>query len=350
MNKRIRDYGISIGDMKTGKNNTICDVEGVTVGHKTLDHGDIKTGITAILPHGDNLFKHKVMAASHVINGFGKSLGLVQIDEVGTIESPIVLTNTLSVGEAHQGVIQYMLDLNKDIGRTTGSINPIVGECNDSMLNDIRTMEITKEDVIEAIENADTDFLQGNVGAGTGMVCFDLKGGIGSSSRIVTLDNKDYIVGILVLSNFGTLNDLLINKNEVGKMIKKDLGYPEPTKDQGSTVIVLATDIPIMPTQLERLLKRTQSGVARTGAFHGTESGEIAIGFTTANIIDHYSKSSFYNMQTIRNDKIDDVFKATIEATEEAIINSLVCSNTTTGRNNKEIKSLKDYIDKLDLF
>ena len=350
LNKKIRDYGLTIGDMKTGKNNSITDVEGVTVGHKTLDNGEIKTGITAILPHNDNLFKHKVVAASHVINGFGKSTGLIQIDEIGTIETPIVLTNTLSVGAASEGVIQYMLESNKDIGRTTGSINPVIGECNDGVLNDIRAMKITKEDVIECIKNTGEDFLQGNVGAGTGMVCFDLKGGIGSSSRLVTLDNKDYTVGILVLSNYGTLNDLVVNKKEVGKIIKKDMRNHEKTEDKGSIMIILATDIPVLPSHLKRLLKRTQNGIARTGAYNGNGSGDVAIGFSTANIIDHYSESSFYDIKTIRNDKIDHVFKATVEATEEAILNSMVCSNTSVGRDNKEIKSLRDYIDKLDLF
>ena len=350
MNKKIRDYGLTIGDIKTGKRNSITDVEGVSVGHKTLDDGDIKTGVTAILPHQGNIFKEKLVAASHVINGFGKSTGLVQIDELGTIETPIVLTNTLSVGAANEGIIKYMLKSNEDIGRTTGSINPIVGECNDSVLNDIRAMKITKDHVIECLENTGQDFLQGNVGAGTGMVCFDLKGGIGSSSRIVTLDNKDYTVGVLVLSNYGSLSDLVVNKKEVGKVIKKDIENHEDTEDKGSIMIILATDIPVLPTHLKRLLKRTQNGIARTGAYNGNGSGDVAIGFSTSNIINHYSKSAFHDIKTIRHDDINQVFKASVEATEEAILNSMVSSNTSIGRNNKEIKSLRDYIDKLDLF
>lgn len=350
MNKKIRDYGLSIGDMKTGKRNSITDVGGVSVGHITLDDGDIKTGVTAILPHQGNIFKEKLVAAAHVINGFGKSIGLVQIEELGNIETPIVLTNTLSVGPASQGIIEYMLESNKDIGRTTGSINPVVGECNDSVLNDIRAMKITKDHVIECLENTGQDFDQGNVGAGTGMVSFDLKGGIGSSSRIVTLDNKDYTVGVLVLSNYGSLNDLVVNKKEVGKIIKKDLENHQDTEDKGSIMIILASDIPLSSSHLKRLLKRTQNAIARTGAYNGNGSGDVVIGFSTANIINHYSKSSFETIKTIRHDDINQAFKASVEATEEAILNSMVCSNTSIGRDNKEIKSLRDYIDKLDLF
>lgn len=184
------DSDINLGRIKKGQKNLITDVPGVKVGHVTLNHGEIKTGVTAILPHGGNMFKEKVMASSSVINGFGKSLGLVQIDELGTIETPIIMTNTLSVGTAATGLVKYMLEQNDDIGKTTGTVNSVVVECNDGFLNDIRGLHVKEDHVFEAIENAKEDFEEGSVGAGTGMSCFQLKGGIGSSSRVVELDGK----------------------------------------------------------------------------------------------------------------------------------------------------------------
>jgi len=192
-NKKIRDYGIIIGSIPTGKNNSITDVKGVKVGHKTLNNGNIKTGVTAVVPHEGNIFKEKLIAACHVINGFGKSTGLVQIEELGTLETPIILTNTLSVGTAHEALVRYMLENNDDIGDTTGTVNPVICECNDGEINDIRGLHVKKEDVFDAIKSADVEFEEGNVGAGTGMICYDLKGGIGSSSRVIELDDKNIL-------------------------------------------------------------------------------------------------------------------------------------------------------------
>ena len=189
---------INLGKIQKGKRNLITDVPGVKVGHVTLNHGEVKTGVTAILPHGENIFKEKVMASSSVINGFGKSLGLVQIDELGTIETPIIMTNTLSVGTAATGLVKYMLKHNDDIGKTTGTVNSVVVECNDGFLNDIRGLHVKEEHVFEAIENAKEDFDEGAVGAGTGMSCFQLKGGIGSSSRVVELDGKESVVSSML--------------------------------------------------------------------------------------------------------------------------------------------------------
>lgn len=342
-NRKIESYGIKTGNFQTGKNNSITDVKGVKVGHKTLDNGNIKTGVTVILPHEDNMFQNKLIGAAHVINGFGKSIGLVQIEELGTIETPIVLTNTLSVGTAHEALVRYMLKQNEDIGIKTGTVNPIICECNDGELNDIRGLHVKQEHVLEAIENCSEVFVEGNVGAGTGMICYDLKGGIGSSSRIVFLDGKEYVIGILVLSNFGSLEDFVLNNDPISQKIKKGLNK-ERSEDKGSIITILATDIPLSSRQLKRILKRIQAGIARTGSYHGEGSGEICIGFSTANIIQHYEKDDILSINVLNDNKLNPIFKATVEATEEAIVNSLICSTTTVGRNNKKVYSLRDFI------
>lgn len=342
MTKTLRDYGITPGHIKCGRNNLITDVKGVKVGHKTLDDGEIKTGVTAIFPHENNTFKNKVIAASHVINGFGKSVGLIQIDELGTLETPIILTNTLSVGVAQNALIKYMLDHNPDIGVDTGTVNCVVGECNDGVLNTIRKLHVREEDVLDALNSSSEVFEQGNVGAGTGMVCYQLKGGIGSSSRVIELNGHEYTVGTLVLSNFGSLEDLMVLGNPVGQKIKENMGINRQD-DKGSIIVLIATDIPLTADQLKRLCKRAQSGIARTGGYTGNGSGEVAIAFSTGNFIPHYSDSDFLNIRTINQDKLDIVFKAVVESTEESIINSMLCSRTTVGRNHKEIKSLSEY-------
>ena len=327
-----------VGDMKTGNNNSITDVPKVKVGHITLNDGNIKTGITAILPHHRNLFKEKVVAACHVINGFGKSIGLVQIEELGNIETPIILTNTLSVGAAHEGLVRYMLSIDEDIK----SLNPIVCECNDGYLNDIRGLHIRDFHVFDAIENAASEFEEGNVGAGTGMVCYGLKGGIGTSSRIVNIDDKEYIVGVLVLSNFGLMKDLTINGDFIGEKLAGKIKSKNPKDDKGSIIVIVATNIPLSSRQLKRIIKRTSPGIARTGGFIGHGSGEIAIGFSTGNIINHNSNEDLLNVKIINESNINQVFRATSEATEEAILNSLICSSTTTGIDGHTVYSLLD--------
>ena len=334
--KRIRDFGIYIGNMELGNNNSITDVPGIKVGHITLNCGNAKTGVTAILPHDRNLFKEKVVAACHVINGFGKSVGLVQIEELGNIETPIILTNTLSVGAAHEGLVRYMLSIDKDIR----SLNPIVCECNDGYLNDIRGLHVRDSHVFDAIENADSDFEEGNVGAGTGMVCYRLKGGIGTSSRIVNIDDKDYIVGVLVLSNFGLMEDLVVNGNFVGKELAKNIKSKNQKDDKGSIIVIMATDIPLSSRQLKRIIKRTNPGIARTGGFIGHGSGEVTIGFSTGTIINHNSDNDILDVKILHESKINQVFRAVSEATEESILNSLICSSTTTGIDGHTIYSL----------
>ena len=237
------------------------------------------------------MFQEKVIAACHVINGFGKSTGLVQIEELGNIETPIILTNTLSVGTAHEGLVKYMLSIDKEFH----SINPIICECNDGYLNDIRGLHIKDKHVFEAINNASCDFEEGNVGAGTGMICYQLKGGIGTSSRIIKLDNNEYTVGVLVLTNFGLMEDLMINGNFIGEELKNIIKSEKQKEDKGSIISIVATDIPLSSRQLKRVIKRVNPGIARTGGFIGHGSGEIAIGFSTENIINHSEEKAILN-------------------------------------------------------
>lgn len=340
--KRIRDYGILIGTMETGKLNSITDVKGVKVGHVTLKDENIMTGVTAILPHEGNIFKEKVMASSSVINGFGKTTGLVQLEELGNIETPIILSNTLSVGTCYTGLVRYMLKNNEDIGKTTGTVNPIICECNDGFLNDIRSLSVKEEHVEMAIKNASTEFEEGNVGSGSGMSCYKLKGGIGTASRKFG-DNKDYTMGALVMSNTGHINDFIINGSKKGQEILRTISE-DTEKDKGSIIIILATDAPFSERQLKRICKRAVVGLARTGSYIHNGSGDIAIGFTTANKVCHYEKRETIDIKMYNEDKIDEAFRAVGESVEEAILNSMVTSGSVIGRDGNERKSLKEFM------
>lgn len=336
-----KEYGIHIGEIKKGNRNLITDVKGVKVGHVTLDSNNIKTGVTAILPHDGNIFKEKLLAGSCVINGFGKSTGLIQVEELGVLETPIILTNTLSVGTCFTGLIKYMLKKNEDIGVTTGTINPVVMECNDGFLNDIRGLHIKEEHVKEAIINSSEDFKEGAVGAGTGMSCYQLKGGIGSSSRIVEIDGNDYVLGSLVLSNFGLKKDLIFNGINIGKEICK---LDDSEIEKGSIIVIIATDIPLSERQLKRVAKRASVSLARTGSYLGNGSGDIALAFTTANKVSHYKNEEIFKINAIHEDVIDRVFRATVESVEESILSSMLHSHTTVGRNNNVRKSINEYL------
>lgn len=340
----IENIKLKIGKLQKGKNNLITDVKGVKVGHKTLDNGNIKTGVTAIIPHSDNIFREKLICSSYVINGFGKSIGLVQINELGTLETPIILTNTLSVGTCSTALVKYMLKENDDIGVTTGTVNPVVCECNDGYLNDIRGLHVKEEDVFDAIENAEINFKEGNIGAGTGMSCYQLKGGIGSASRVLKLDDKEYTIGSLVLSNFGLKEDLLVDGIKVGEKI---LEKESEELEKGSIIIILATDIPMNERQLKRIAKRVPIGLARTGSHIGNGSGDIVIAFSTANRIKHYEDRDIVSIKIINENIIDKVFKGVIECVEEAVISSLLHSEKTIGTSEHKRESLKKYIDYL---
>ena len=338
-----QESGIRIDKGKPGPRNLITDVPGVRVGHVTLRDGkDINTGVTAILPHGGNLFRDKVMAASAVINGFGKTMGLVQVEELGTIETPIIMTNTLSIGTAATALIRYMLAQNPEIGLSTGTVNPLVCECNDGRLNDIRGLHVQEEHIFQALENASETFEEGAVGSGTGMCCLGLKGGIGSASRVVALDGKDYTVGALVMSNFGSAGNLTVDGRHLGRDIKAMLDGKK--KDQGSIIMLLATDIPLSERQLKRICRRAGVGLARTGSFYGNGSGDIAIAFTTANRVPHFGKGAFVSMQMMDDDKIDPVLEMSAEAVEEAIISSLWHAETLTGRAGRVQHGLRECL------
>lgn len=337
--------GISVGRLPRGEKNLITDVPGVMVGHVTLRDGeDVNTGVTAVLPHGGNLFRDKVMAASVVLNGFGKTIGLVQVEELGTIETPIILTNTLSVGTAATGLVRYMLEQNPDIGLTTGTVNPLVCECNDGYLNDIRGLHVKEHHVLEAIANAGEEFDEGAVGAGTGMCCSGFKGGIGSASRKVTLDGRDYTVGALVMSNFGAMRDLTVMGRNVGAEIAAAM---EETKDKGSIIMILATDVPLSERQLRRLCRRAGVGLARTGSHMGNGSGDIAIAFTTANRVPHYSDSAVIPTGMVHDDSIDAVFRAVVESVEESILSSMYHAPAFTGRQGHTKPGLKEELQKI---
>ncbi|MFG6147027.1 DmpA family aminopeptidase [Halobacillus sp. B23F22_1] len=346
--KRLRDYDIKIGQMPTGRQNLITDVNGVVVGHSTLSKGDVQTGVSAILPHRRNLFKEKVIGSCHVINGFGKTMGSVQLEELGTIETPIILTNTLSVGAAADAVIDYTLRTNADIGRSTGTVNPVIGECNDMVLNDIRKQAVNKEHVLAAIENAASSFEEGSVGAGTGMVCYSLKGGIGSSSRLIPLPHGTYTIGVYVVTNFGHLQDLTINGNNIGQKLNHFL-HQEEEADKGSIMLVAATDLPVTDRQLKRVLKRSVIGLSRTGSMISNGSGDIVIGFSTAATIPHEKPDDLLHLAYLHEEELDPAFRAIGEAVEEAILNSLITADYIIGRNKNEKPTLSYLMKKYNM-
>ncbi len=347
--KRLRDYGVIIGEMEPGKRNAISDVEGVTVGHTTLNAGEVQTGVTAILPHQGNLFQKKLIASSYVLNGFGKTMGTIQLNELGTLETPIILTNTLSIGTAADAVFDYMLEQNPEIGNTTGTVNPIIGECNDMFLNDIRGRHVQKHHVHEAIANASSTFEEGSVGSGRGMLCYSLKGGIGTASRKIDLQHGRFTIGVLVVTNFGILRDLQVNGKKIGKTLKEALLHSWKEEDKGSIMIIVATDLPISERQLHRIIKRASTGLARTGSIMTTGSGEIVIGFSTANKVPHQNASHTQTLETIHEEEIDTAFRAVGEATEEAVLNSLVTATQVNGREGNERPALMDLLQKFSM-
>ena len=337
-----KNRGIRVGKLPCGPLDKISDVPGLTVGHCTLADGEVQTGVTALLPHQGDIFHDKVMAASHVINGFGKTTGLVQIDELGTLETPILFTNTLSVGTVETALVKYMLDKNPDICETTGSVNPVVCECNDSGLNDIRGLHVTEENVRAALADCRPDFAEGAVGAGRGMRCHGLKGGIGSASRVVELDGKQYTIGALVLSNHAVFDDLVVAGTPIQSLL--DAHIP-PHEDKGSIITVLATDIPLSERQLRRLCHRALVGLSRTGSFCGNGSGEIVIAFTTANRVPHYSEKAILPMGMVHDDAINPLFRAVAECVEESVLSSLLHAETVTGYHGRTVRCLSDLLD-----
>ena len=296
--KRISDYGYRIGHHESGPQNKITDVPGVRVGHATVESGNQHTGVTVIVPGEGNPFLKKYLASAYVHNGFGKTCGLVQVQELGTLETPIALTNTLNVGKVADAMISWMIQQTKKEGEDVFSINPVVGECNDSRINEICNRVVGEKELYQALEQADTDFTEGDIGAGTGTICYGLKEECGSSAE-----------------------------------------------DRGSIMTVLATDLPVSERQLYRIIRRCGVGIARTGAYTGHGSGEIMIGFTTANRVDTKSTCEVEVCARIKEEKINEAFEAAAEATEEAILNSMVTAKEKRGLDGARYRSLAEFLE-----
>lgn len=342
-----RHFSITVGTLPTGPLNKITDVPGVTVGHCTVDTVEHKTGVTVVMPCPENPFTHKLPAAAFVWNGFGKTAGLVQVDELGRIESPIALTNTLNVGKVHDALVEYLIRRCEAENASLKSVNPIVCECNDATLNHITKRAVGQEEVFSAIADAKTDFEQGDVGGGKGMICHGLKGGIGSASRMLSFSGKDYTVGVLVQSNHGRLTDLTIGGKLIGPALEKVVNSHKP--DKGSCIAILATDLPLDSRQLGRVARRMSVGLARLGSYVGHGSGEVFLAFSTANPYPNDENAVIYPTTAFREDSIDDVFRAAAECAEEAVLNSMLCAHTVTGWSGETIYSLADLWEKIGL-
>lgn len=339
----LRAFGLQVGRLPTGLQNDICDVAGVRVGHASVvtgdgalrpGHGPVRTGVTAIAPHAGNLFLEKVPAGLFVLNGFGKSIGLAQLQELGTLETPILLTNTLSSFKVADALVSHMLEQNPGIGITTGTVNPVVGECNDGFLNDIQGRHINAEHVWAALAAATAGPVeQGAVGAGLGTVCFGFKGGIGSSSRRVS----GYTLGALVQTNFGRRGDLLVAGVPVGEALLAYPGDEGPEPDDippGSVMVVLAADAPLDSRQLTRLAKRGALGLARAGGHAANGSGDFVLAFSTAQRVPHVAEQPTREVVVLHDDapEMSALFQAAVEAVEEAVLNSLFAARTVVGR------------------
>ncbi len=336
----IRHWGIELDGFTAGPSNSIADVAGVTVGHTTLAAGAIQTGVTAIRPHQGNLFRDKVPAACCVINGFGKSIGLVQLQELGVLETPILLTNTFSVPAAAEALLDLALSENPDIGVSTGTVNPVVCECNDGYLNDIRGRHITKKHAAEALNACSQRVEQGAVGAGRGMSCFGLKGGVGTSSRQIDVEGHTHTIGGLVLTNFGRLESLSFAGVSVHDLMATSEGTAE---ERGSVIVIAASDLPCDSRQLQRLARRASVGLARTGSYFGHGSGDICLAFSTGQTIPHKPEHLTYQRQALHEDALDLAFRAFGTMVEEAVLNSLICSDTVTGRDGHTRYSISQW-------
>jgi len=341
---RAREVGLTVGELASGPHSAITDVAGVRVGHTTLidgegplrpGHGPIRTGVTVILPHGDNLFRQKVPAAVHTINGFGKACGFEEIRELGVIEAPIALTNTLNVGLVADALVEYAIQQTPEIGIRTHSVNVVVGECNDGFLNDMQGRHVRSKHVQAAIESAMSGEVPGGaVGAGTGTSCFGWKGGIGTASRLVTQAAGGFIVGALVQSNFGRPQALTILGVPIGRYLQPAGWTQPPIQEKGSIMVVLATNAPLDDRQLRRLCVRAEAGLARTGSHHMHGSGDFVIAFSTAYRIED-EPASLTAHRTVLADEggvMAGLFPAVVESVEEAILDSLCCADTVMGR------------------
>ncbi|NPT37852.1 P1 family peptidase [Paraburkholderia xenovorans] len=356
MNSPEMQNTLHIGTLPAGPRGTIADVHGVTVGHCTLDEGAVQTGVTVIRPHDGDPFLDKVPAAASVINGFGKSIGFVQVEELGTLETPIALTNTFSVAAVAQAQIRAAVRANPQIGREWPTVNPVVFECNDGYLNDIQALAVTAQHFDDAYAAAGPDVAGGSVGAGRGMSCFDLKGGIGNASRVVSAAGRSYTVGALVLANFGRLPMLTIDGMPLGRALAERAANaeaaallsatPATQPEQGSIIMIVATDAPLDARQLRRLSLRAAAGLARTGSVYGHGSGDVALAFSTAYTVPH--GADFVTLPPlVADERLDPLFRACADSVEQAILDALWRAASVTGRAGRRRLSLHDSVPDL---
>ncbi len=371
---RARDLGITIGRYLPGPWNAITDVAGVKVGHVTLINGNgplipgkgpVRTGVTVILPR-DDVWHKKVPAGAFVLNGTGEMTGLAWVAESGFLEYPIALTNTLNVPRVANGVMSWMFKHNPEIGITDDTLTPVVAECDDSRLNDSRGRHVSEDDVVRALEEATSGpVTEGTVGAGTGMIAYQFKGGIGTSSRRLSEENGGYTIGVLVNANHGRRYELTIAGVPVGRLWQEKehdmesaglleneniarLSKREQIGDQGSIIIVIATDAPVDSRQLQRMARRAALGLARTGATSHHGSGDFILAFSTANEIPHYPDTPTFLMTHMADTHLNPIFAATVEATEEAIINALITATTVVGRDGRRAEAIShDQIQRI---
>ncbi|MFO0705369.1 MAG: P1 family peptidase [Nitrospira sp.] len=352
LRQRIRELGIVIGSYPTGPLNAITDVPGVKVGHRTLIAGEgalkpgtgpVRTGVTVVIPR-DDVWRKKVPAGAFVLNGTGEMTGLSWVAESGFLEYPIALTNTLNVPRVANGLMSWMIKQYPAIGIEDDTLTPVVAECDDGRLNDIQGRHVSEQDVIDALDDASNGPVkEGSVGAGTGMVSYGFKGGIGTSSR--TLSGKDggYTVGILVNANHGRRPELVVRGVPVGKLYEPPVQMSEalvPGQSEGSIIIIIATDAPLDGRQLTRLAKRAALGLARTGSTARHGSGDFMLAFSTGNVIPHYPKEPTYALTHLADTHLNPLISATVEATEEAVLNALTMATTVTGRDGHRVEAI----------
>ncbi|MDR2451127.1 MAG: P1 family peptidase [Candidatus Accumulibacter sp.] len=337
-----------VGILPAGPRDAISDAGEVRVGHVTLDRGAVQTGVTVVVPHAGDPFVDKVPAAAAVINGFGKSAGLIQIRELGVLETPIALSNTFAVGPLAEAQIRAAMASHRQIGREWPTVNPLVCECNDGYLNDIRALAVGGEHYRSALETAAAGFVQGSVGAGRGMSAFELKGGVGSASRRA----GGHVVGALVLANFGRLGMLTLGGCPLGRKLAaaraSSGGDPAPEQpEQGSIIMLLATDAPLDARQLRRLAWRAGAGLARTGSVFGHGSGDIALAFSTAYTVPHLSDRPMPALAMLHETRLDPLFLAAADATEQAIIHALWHAEPVRGRDGHTRRTLREVLRRL---
>jgi D-aminopeptidase len=343
-----------IGRLPPGARNAITDVAGIRVGHATLAEGPIQTGVTVVLPHDGDPFRERVPAAVHVFNGFGKSYGLLQLEELGVIETPIALTNTFSVPAVAAAQIRATVAANPKCGRSLPSVNPLVLECNDGILNDLQAMAVGAEHYDAALAAAGPVVPQGAVGAGRGMSCFGVKGGIGTASRLATLANDaTATVGALVLANFGRPDQLIVAGQPWGERLAERLrggrrGEQADTPEKGSIIMVLATDAALDSRQLRRLAARAGAGLARTGSVYGHGSGDVALAFSTAYRLPLDRLAEMPAVRLVADGLIDPLFQAAADVVEQAILDTLWAAEAVTGRDGHCRRTLLDLLPELE--